>query len=641
MKPFLHRARSGAARAWPALLLAVLLHGCETVPEPAPAAPPVGTAAAEHAERRGEYVVAAREYERAARGARAPQKQLLQLRAVEALIKAKQAPEARQKLAAVQVPGQDAALAARKRLLEARLLVLEGAHPKALRVLDDMDRAGPLDPTLRADIERVRADAELAVNNPFGAVRNLVRREQYLAAPEAVTDNQLQIWKILSGQPPARLAAELDLTRDEALAGWIELAQAVTAAGAPDRIAPAVEQWRKTHSRHPAGATLLATITAGAPVIAAARPRLVALLLPLTSDIALAAQAVRDGFLAMDRANAAPDKPTVKLYDIGADPARAPEAYAQALRDGAQVVVGPLGRAAAERIMREARTTVPTLLLSHTDENGRARSLFQFGLAPEPEARQAAERAWLDGHRRAAVLYPQGAWGERMLSAFRDHWQRLGGTLAAAEAYQEDQGDHSNAIKRLLNIHLSEARKADVERRTGLKLKFEPRARQDLDFVFLAADAKRARLLKPQLSFFHAARLPVYATSLVYTGRPDPLHDVDLDGIAFPDMPWILLEEGPVRQLRDGLQHDWPYAHSDLDRLYALGLDSYAVLPHLHRLGSDAGARFSGVTSFLSVDAAGRMQRQLVWARFTRGAPRLLDGIPPGAGLLRLDVPGG
>ncbi len=636
MKPFLSRL----VHPWAALLLAVLLHGCETV-SPPPAARPVAAATAEQAERRGEYVVAAREYERAARAARAPQKQQLQLRAVEALIKAKQGPEARQKLAAVRIAGLEPGFAARKRLLEARLLVLEGAHEKALRALDEIGRVGPLDPTLRADIELTRADAELAVNNPFGAVRNLVQREQYLAAREAVAGNQLQIWKILSGQPHARLAAELDLTRDETLGGWIELAQAVTGAGAPERIAPAVEQWRKTHPRHPAGTELLATITAGAPVIAAARPRLVALLLPLTSDIALAAQAVRDGFLAMDGANAAPDKPQVKLYDIGADPARATEAYAQAVRDGAQVVVGPLGRDAAERVMRDARATVPTLLLSHTAETGRGRSLFQFGLPPEPEARQVAERAWLDGHRRAAVLYPQGAWGERMLSAFRDHWQRLGGTLAASEAYQEDQSDHSVPIKRLLNIHLSEARKAEVERRVGQKLRFESRARQDLDFVFLAADAKRARLLKPQLSFFHATRLPVYATSLVYTGRPDPVHDIDLDGIAFPDMPWILLGDGPVLQLRQGLQRDWPYAYSDLDRLYALGMDSYAVLPHLHRLGSDPGARFSGVTSYLSVDADGRVQRQLIWARFTRGAPRLLDGVLPGAGLLRLDGPGG
>ena len=117
---------------------------------------------------------------------------------------------------------------------------------RALRQLDDIARTRGLDPTLLADIERTRAQAELAVGNPFGAVRNLVRREQYLAAREAVADNQLQIWKILSGQPRLRLATELNLTRDPAVAGWIELTLAVTEnAAAAGRLAGAIENWKK------------------------------------------------------------------------------------------------------------------------------------------------------------------------------------------------------------------------------------------------------------------------------------------------------------------------------------------------------------------------------------------------------------
>ena len=397
-----------AARVWPALFLVLLLHACETLPPPGE--PPASAAVAEQAERRGEYVLAAREYERLAHSAKTPHKQNFQLRGVEALIKAGQAPEARQKLASIKTAGLDASLNIRKRVIEARLLVLEGAHEKALRQLDDIARTRGLDPTLLADIERTRAQAELAVGNPFGAVRNLVRREQYLAAREAVADNQLQIWKILSGQPRLRLATELNLTRDPAVAGWIELTLAVTEnAAAAGRLAGAIENWKKTHPTHPVGESLLATLRAGAPV--AARARSVALLLPLTSSVASAAQAVRDGFLAMESANANPDKPQVKLYDIGADPAKAPEFYAQAVKDGAQVIVGPLGREAGEQILRGASIAVPTLLLSQLDETGHrgAKPLYQFGLPPEQEAKQVAERAWFDGHRRTAVLYPRAA----------------------------------------------------------------------------------------------------------------------------------------------------------------------------------------------------------------------------------------
>jgi outer membrane PBP1 activator LpoA protein len=462
MKPLISRGR----RAATATLLAFLLYGCETVPRPAPSAPPASAATAEQAERRGEYLLAAREYERLARSVKPPQRQSFQLRGIEALLRAGQAPEARQKLAQLKIAGLEPAFGVRKRVLEAKLLVLEGAHVKALRQLEDIARLRPLDPTLLADIERTRAQAELAVGNPVGAVTNLIRRERYLADKEAVADNQQQIWKILRGLSRVRLAAELNLTRDPVLSGWIELALAVT------ENAGAIESWKQAHPGHPASEPLLATLRAGAPAPAVTRPRTIALLLPLSSSVALAAQAVHDGFLAIEAANANPDKPQVKIYDIGAEPARAPEFYAQAVKDGAQMVVGPLGREAAEQIMRQSSPTVPTLLLSHTDDSGRGKPLFQFGLPPEQEARQVAERAWVDGHRRAAVLYPKDAWGERMLAAFTAHWQRLGGTLAAAQPYQDKLSDYSDQAAAQ---HSSE-RGAQGRGRTARRAKAELRA---------------------------------------------------------------------------------------------------------------------------------------------------------------------
>ena len=120
----------------------------------------------------------------------------------------------------------------------------------------------------------------------------------------------------------------------------------------------------------------------------------------------------------MDAANTDPDKPKIKIYDTGPDPTKARDFYEQAVTDGAQFIVGPLGREAAEVIMRQASIRVPTLMLNHTDDEPGSMSkyLFQFGLPPEQEARQVAERAYLDGHRLAAVLYPKTPWGERMMS---------------------------------------------------------------------------------------------------------------------------------------------------------------------------------------------------------------------------------
>ena len=158
-----------------------------------------------------------------------------------------------------------------------------------------------------------------------------------------------------------------------------------------------------------------------------------------------------------------------------------------------------------------------------------------------------------------------------------------------------------------------------------MKLKFDARPREDVDFIFLATDAKHARLIKPQLSYHRASKVPVYATSHVFTGRGNPGLDVDLDGIQFGDMPWMLVGDGRVAELRRQLQVNWPYAHTGLDRLYALGVDTYAVIAHLDRLGTENAVRFGGVTSGITLGRGGRLHRQLLWAQFRKGVPALLD----------------
>ncbi len=611
------------------LLSVALLYGCETtrMTPSSPGLEPASLTIAEKAERDGEYVLAAREYLRLAQTASPPQQQNFQLQSVATLLKAGQLREAHQQVEMIDVSQLDSSYVARKRILQARLLTLEGSHEKAIRMLDDAGRARNLSPEVIAEIYHARAQTELVLNNPIGAVRNFILREQYIAAKEVITEGQQQLWKILVALPRARLATELNIARDPALAGWIELAQiSADYSGNSARIRSALEQWKKTYPNHPAEEALLRSLAVPGPELIGHIER-IALLLPLTSQYATAAQAVRDGFQAMAAVDATPGKPKITVYDIGADATKASEYYATAVSDGGQFIVGPLGREAAEVIMRHANLKVPTLMLSHTDEDpgAAAKYLFQFGLPPEQEARQVAERAYLDGHRRAGVLYPQSPWGERMMTAWASHWQRLGGTVVSSQAYNEGESDFSDTIKRLLNIAQSEERKQQLDKLLGQRLRFEARARQDIDYIFLAATADFGRLLKPQLNFYHAARVPVYSTSHIFTGKGDPIRDVDLDGILFGDMPWMLVGDGNIQALRQKLQQNWPYAHSDLDRLYALGVDSYAIVPHLNKISAKSSARFSGVTSGLSLESNGQLHRQLLWARFQKGVPRLMD----------------
>ncbi len=659
------------------LLVCNLLTACHTAPSGrAEIVAPSGETA-QRAEAAGEHVVAAREYRRLAEHAAPPQRQYYEIKAVESLVKAGQVREARELLPRINVAGLDANLGARKRIVDARVAALEGRPDQTIALLNLVERAHNIDPALLAEAYRARAQAEASLDRPFDAVMSLIEREKHLVVKADLAQNQQQIWLLLQSVNRTALTDAAHASRDPLLRGWLELAQSVDPASGPARTGAAIEAWKKTHAGHPAG-EFVKTLAAPTPAIAnIGRVERIALLLPLTSEHALAAQAVRDGFLAMHAASSRPDKPAIKVYDIGANPAQAPLTYAAAVRDGAQLVVGPLGLEAVDQVIKRGALEVPTLLLSHAgqepqcrgaqgcagaaaDQNanpggktapafpatapgvalppasmqssalppsmaGAGGAVFQFGLSLEQEAVQTAERAYLDGHRQAASLTANTASGQRLATAFADAWQRLGGLVVSAQTYQPDQSDYADPVKRLLNITQSEARKSALEARLGIKLKFEPHPRDDVDFIFLGADAKHARLIKPQINYNRAARLPVYATSHVFTGRGDPGLDADLDGIMFGDMPWILVGDGKIQQLRETLQRDWPYARTPLDRLYALGVDAYAVIPWLNRMGADSGVRFDGVTSGLSLDLDGRLHRQLVWARFKKGVPQLLD----------------
>ncbi|MFV1993356.1 MAG: penicillin-binding protein activator [Acidiferrobacterales bacterium] len=619
-------------------VLVLFISACGTTGRPVATSPgtEVTVEAANEAANNGEYMLAARVLNELATGAKTPEKQDLQLRSVENLIKAGQYNEASLQLRIIKTRRLAKSFKVRKLILLAQIASYEGAHEKSIRLLNKAVSVRNLDPALQAKIYKVMADTEMSLNNPIGAAKNLVLREKYIVKPDEIDENQLKIWEILNEISHSDLQQYLNLARDHTLAGWIELA--IEYAGHRTRFDKTVANWSKTHPSHPATPSLLKSLSKPRPRFVG-RVGQVAVLLPLSSSrYALAAQAVRQGIKMMDDNNQRLDKPVIKYYDIGDEPGEVTKFYQVAIDQGAQLIIGPLGREAVDLIANYDNASVPTILLGHTNINtdGALAPMFQFGLSPEQEAVQAAERAYLDGYRQAAVLYAENDWGNRMNKAFSEQWEKLGGIVLVQEPYEIKQNDYSGPVKQLLGIDKSLARKNALQTITGVKLKLEPRRRRDIDFIFLAADAKHGRLIKPQLNYWRASRVPVYATSKIFTGQRNPNQDIDLNGIRFGDMPWMLAQRGTIYQLRL-LQGKWSYAYSQLDRLFALGIDSYAIIPMLNHISNEDGTRFGGVTSGISLDKYGRFHRQLVWARFKRGVPQLLDKIYEFSGLLKPD----
>jgi outer membrane PBP1 activator LpoA protein len=251
--------------------------------------------------------------------------------------------------------------------------------------------------------------------------------------------------------------------------------------------------------------------------------------------------------------------------------------------------------------------------------------IYQFDLAPETEALQAAERAIRENFSRAMVMVPENVWGNRLYEAFTSRYEQLGGSVVTLDRFEKGTSDFSSGIKNRLNLEISKIRHKQLQSFLGRKLGFTPRRRKDIDVIFIAASPQEARLIKPQLKFFYASDIPVYATSNVYTGTPNASRDKDLENIVFCDMPWLLDDKPAPGSLHRTIQTSWPENSGKYMRFFALGADAFLLLPQLEWLQNNQNDWISGGTGKLSLDDTGTVHRQLSWATFKDGVPRVIE----------------
>jgi outer membrane PBP1 activator LpoA protein len=349
----------------------------------------------------------------------------------------------------------------------------------------------------------------------------------------------------------------------------------------------------------------------------------IALLLPITSRASAAAMSVRDGFMTAYYQVAQAQRPRVHVYDTGT--VSVAEALTQAMRAGAVFIVGPLTREEVVAAADYPGTRAPLLALNFLPpERPPPAQFFQYALSPEDEARLAARRVLEDHHRRGIALVPAGDWGARVLSAFRQELEAGGGTLIATAQIDTARTDYSGAITDVLRISDSTARYHRLESSLGTKLQFEPRRRGDIEFIFAPAQANIERLLRPQLRFHYAGDIPTYATSDAF--EPEARTNEELDGLMFPDMPWILGGE-LADAVHAAAREAWPSGGPYRGRLFAFGFDAFRLAQALRQAGATAGVNVDGLTGRLSVDGERRVRRELGWAQLHNGEPRPLP--PP------------
>jgi outer membrane PBP1 activator LpoA protein len=224
---------------------------------------------------------------------------------------------------------------------------------------------------------------------------------------------------------------------------------------------------------------------------------------------------------------------------------------------------------------------------------------------------------------RGLVLLPNDDWGQRVFRAFDTELKTLGGTIAGLRFYDPGSRDYSTPITQLLLIDESRARANALNSILGQRLEFEPRRRGDAQFIFMGAFPSQGRSLRPALRFHMAGDLPIYTTSHIY--EPDSQANTDINGVMFPHMPLVISPDSVSADLRETLRKYWPARARSSSRLYAFGFDAYRLVPLLKAGQFGSTHAVPGMTGLLSVDAKGRVRRELDWAQVVDGRPEPLD----------------
>jgi outer membrane PBP1 activator LpoA protein len=184
------------------------------------------------------------------------------------------------------------------------------------------------------------------------------------------------------------------------------------------------------------------------------------------------------------------------------------------------------------------------------------------------------------------------------------------------------RNDFGDSIMQVLRTDDSRVRHNRIQSTIGQKLEFEPRRRPDIQFIFAPSQPGAARQLRPQLRFHLAGDIPTFTLGDAY--EPHPTANQEIDGVMFPDMPWMLGDEGLSGQVRGIAQQAFGDAASRRGRLFAFGYDAFGIAASLQR---GVPVNPEGLTGTLSIDEQGRVRRELQWVRIRNGAPVPLDRI--------------
>lgn len=538
-------------------------------------------------------------------------------------------------------------------LLAARALVAEGNSARALKVLQNTAKQ-VLSPQQKFEFNLVKAEAYffekryLEASSVLATTPNLATSMQahwqryYLLkatiaellgqdiaaaesrlqlnaflSSELVASNNNKLWQLLRSQSVANLhAASNDyFIPQPVLSGWLQLAAIAIEFGLePQLLISNLQAWKNNNPEHPAFNSLPEELIKAMATTPYA-PNQIAILAPLTGKRGATGRAIRDGMISAYYQEKESERLNLRFYDTAKS--SADTLYQQAIEEGADFVVGPLLKSNLELVLPLV-TGTPLLSLNKLEENPVNENIYYFSLTSNDEAIAAAKRMHQDGIQHPLVLAPSSKIGERLAAVFTTQWQTM--TEEESEVYQySSRADLQNTVAKLFAVDDSQQRIKLMKSLIGNDIKAKSRSRRDIDAIYLITKPSEAMLAIPYISTTqnpYTKQVALYASSRTHQDTLPEEQSKDLNGLIFSDMPWLL---NPDRKLKQQTLALWPNMSKIEQNLFAMGYDTFKLIPNLLQLRNFPSLRLQGQTGILYVNAMGNIERGFSWAKYNSG----------------------
>ncbi|HID7508986.1 TPA: penicillin-binding protein activator [Enterobacter hormaechei] len=314
----------------------------------------------------------------------------------------------------------------------------------------------------------------------------------------------------------------------------------------------------------------------------------------------------------------------LKIYDTSAQPLD--QVLAQVQQDGASIVVGPLLKNNVEALMK-SNTALNVLALNQPEQVQNRANICYFALSPEDEARDAARHIHEQGKQAPLLLIPRSTLGDRVANAFAQEWQTLGGGVVLQQKFgsaSELRAGVNGGAGIALNGSPVSASLPQQQSVTigGLTIPAPPTDAQisgggKVDSAYIVATPEEIAFIKPMIAMRNGSQsgATLYASSRSAQGTAGPDFRLEMEGLQYSEIP-MLAGSNPLlmQQALGAVRNDYSLA-----RLYAMGVDAWALANHFTQMRQVPGFELNGNTGDLTADQDCVINRKLSWLKYQQG----------------------